>query len=479
DDASPVVRLYLASALQRLNLDDRWPILELLGQHAEDANDQNLPLMLWYAAEPLVEFDPARALRLAQATSHAHPRLSQFLWQRLADTRKPEVVNLLLQTVEQSRDASEQLVILNAVRQATAGGDRAEAPQAWKELHKSLQASHSKDVRRAVLALGVLYGDPAALEHHRAIVRDPAQSVSDRQLALTTLLNARDPKMAEILRPLLHDQPLRIAALQGLAQYNNRRTPFAILAVFGELSPPEKRLAIACLASRATYALPLLESVRRGEFPKAELSADLVMQLHNLRDRGVDQLLEEVWGHVRSSPQEKVERIQQYRDWLARSAELGADLELGRAVFAKTCQQCHVLFGVGSDIGPDLTGGNRTDAEFLLANIVDPGATMAKEYQTTVVTTDDGRVLTGIAVAQNDQNLTLQTATERVLIPLREIEDRKLVESSMMPDDQLKQFSPTEVASLLLYLASPVQVPLPVSSDPKREDHSDQAQSDP
>jgi putative membrane-bound dehydrogenase-like protein len=63
-DPSPVVRLHLASALQRLPLEPRWPIVERLAAHAEDADDANIPLMVWYAAEPLVPANPERAVRL-------------------------------------------------------------------------------------------------------------------------------------------------------------------------------------------------------------------------------------------------------------------------------------------------------------------------------------------------------------------------------------------------------------------------------
>src|SRR5205823_4058218 len=64
-DPSPVTRLYLASAVQRLPLEQRWDILDGLFAHAEDAADHNLPLMYWYAAEPLAGADSARALDLA------------------------------------------------------------------------------------------------------------------------------------------------------------------------------------------------------------------------------------------------------------------------------------------------------------------------------------------------------------------------------------------------------------------------------
>src|SRR5262249_24493873 len=50
-DVSPVVRLYLASALQRLPLERRWALAKNLVAHAEDQGDHNLPLMNWYAVE--------------------------------------------------------------------------------------------------------------------------------------------------------------------------------------------------------------------------------------------------------------------------------------------------------------------------------------------------------------------------------------------------------------------------------------------
>lgn len=65
-DPSPVVRLYLTSAMIRLPLEQRWGVLEALSQKTEDKTDHNLPLMLWYAAEPLAAADAKRALQWAE-----------------------------------------------------------------------------------------------------------------------------------------------------------------------------------------------------------------------------------------------------------------------------------------------------------------------------------------------------------------------------------------------------------------------------
>ena len=87
-DPSPVVRLYLASALQRLPVADRWDILDGLWTHGEDAGDHNLPLMVWYAAEPLAAAEPARALDLAAASPI--PGRPAFLVRRIAALGTPE-----------------------------------------------------------------------------------------------------------------------------------------------------------------------------------------------------------------------------------------------------------------------------------------------------------------------------------------------------------------------------------------------------
>ena len=79
---SPVVRLYIASALQRLPIKDRWPILAALAQHGEDAADQNLPLMIWYAAEPAIATDLVRAADLLAICRI--PTVQEFITRRIA-----------------------------------------------------------------------------------------------------------------------------------------------------------------------------------------------------------------------------------------------------------------------------------------------------------------------------------------------------------------------------------------------------------
>jgi putative membrane-bound dehydrogenase-like protein len=82
-DASPVVRLYLVSGMLRLQPEMRWDVLAALSRRAEDAEDHNLPLMLWYALEPLTDLDARRASSLVQDSKI--PILLEYTMRKLGE----------------------------------------------------------------------------------------------------------------------------------------------------------------------------------------------------------------------------------------------------------------------------------------------------------------------------------------------------------------------------------------------------------
>ena len=138
-----------------------------------------------------------------------------------------------------------------------------------------------------------------------------------------------------------------------------------------------------------------------------------------------------------------------------------ADLSAGRAVFNQVCSNCHRLFESGGKIGPDLSGAQRTNLDYVLENLIDPSALLSKDFQMEIVETESGRVITGLVVSDADAAVTIQTAKERIIVPAAEIEFRRKSDVSMMPEGQLKKLPFTQVRDLVAYLASPKQVPLP------------------
>jgi putative heme-binding domain-containing protein len=135
-------------------------------------------------------------------------------------------------------------------------------------------------------------------------------------------------------------------------------------------------------------------------------------------------------------------------------------LPRGREVHERTCRQCHVLFGSGGALGPELTGANRSDREYLLTNVLDPSGVVPNEYRTTVAWLDDGRIVTGIERGRTASSVTIATETGDETLALSAVEELQLAPLSTMPEGLLDGLTDTEVRALFAYLASPSQTPL-------------------
>ena len=462
-DASPVVRLYLASALQRLPLEQRWDILTGLVGHAADAGDHNLPLMVWYGAEPLAGTDRQRALQLAAESKI--PLLLPFMVRRVGSDGGEGPLELLVKELSGTTAADRQLMVLRGIQAALVGRPKVSMPKSWQGVYEKLSGSPDAEVRTRARALAVTFGDPAALVRMRQLLALPKTSLEERKQCLATLLAARDKPLAAVLHALLKEPALRADALRGLAAYDDPKTPAAILEVYHSLSYTEKRDALGTLASRQEYAKALLAAVGTKKVAATDLTADLIRQLGNLKSAAIDQQIAAVWGSVRETAADKAKLIARYKQLIATRPAPRDDLPLGRALFAKTCQQCHTLFGAGGKVGPELTGSNRADLDYLLSNILDPSAVVGKDYLTSIVETKKGRVLTGILREQTKNAVTLVMANETVIVPRAEIDSIKSSNLSMMPDDLLKPFADGEVRALVAYLSSPRQVPLLATAD--------------
>jgi putative heme-binding domain-containing protein len=168
------------------------------------------------------------------------------------------------------------------------------------------------------------------------------------------------------------------------------------------------------------------------------------------------------WGVARETEGDKLKDIARFKK-LVQDKGYG-DARRGRAVFSRTCQQCHTLFGEGGKVGPDITGSNRGDLDYVLQNAIDPNAIIPNDYRTSNIETKDERSITGIVTKQDDNAITVVTANETLVIPRSELKSLTQTELSMMPEGLLQAITEDEVRDLLAYLRSPVQVPLPAET---------------
>lgn len=196
----------------------------------------------------------------------------------------------------------------------------------------------------------------------------------------------------------------------------------------------------------------MLDAIGKGQVQRRDLSPFVARQILALKDQALSDKLAKVWGTLRP-PQDKSVLMAKYLGLVPPEALQKADRAHGRLVFTKNCATCHTLFGEGAKIGPELTGSQRANPEYLLTKLLDPSATVAKDFQVTVFFTKAGRTITGLIKEENDQVVAVQTPTEVVRLAKADIEAREQSPQSLMPADLLEKLSDAEVRDLFAYLA--------------------------
>ena len=459
-DPSGLVRLAVASTLQRIPVDRRADLAAALMTRGEDADDHNLPLLVWYGMIPVVEAEPRRAADVAVASRW--PKTQRLIARRLASLieRHPEGMERLVAAIATTHDDIVQQNLLMGIADGLSGWRRAPKPAGWDALATRLGQG---DATRAAVVrdLSAVFGDGRAIDEIRRLVLDDKAEAGLRLSALETIVRQGGDSVRSICLGLLGDQRFNVLAAEGLSRSDDGEVAQALVAAYGRFRASYRPKLIGILASRRTFTAALLDAVAAGKIPRDAITAYDLRQIRSLGDSSLDARIERDWGGVTETTAEKLRRIDSLKESLGPAVLAAADTSHGRKLFDTSCGRCHKFFGAGESIGPDLTGGNRTNIDYLLENIVDPSGVVNRDYRMSIVALSDGRVLNGLVTARDDRTLTLVTPTDRHVIAAEDIDEVTVTQQSPMPEGMLDQLSPDAIRDLIGYLMQPAQVPLP------------------
>jgi putative heme-binding domain-containing protein len=340
------------------------------------------------------------------------------------------------------------------------GVQKAPTPRGWDKVSPIL----ANRVPRLTRELSVLFGDTLAMDSLKNIALDEKKEISVRKQALAALIDAKVKDLRPLCEQLFWVKGLSDTAVKGLAQFDNDEVGQKLVKSLGKLPLAEERAAVIdVLVTRKKWAGFLLAELKAGEIPRRSVTPFHARQILAMKDEDLSMMLQEVWGEVRESDEDLKKIIINLERVLTPEVRARGDKGQGRVLFQTLCASCHQLYGQGGKLGPDLTGSGRADLGYLLENIITPNSVVPVEYQMSLITLKDGRVMSGVITASDDRTMTLQTLADEILIEKKSVIKNIRMKDSIMPSGLLSTLSTEQIRDLITYLMHPQQVAFPES----------------
>lgn len=290
------------------------------------------------------------------------------------------------------------------------------------------------------------------MDEARGIAEDDSRGIDERVQAIHALGGTPFGEFSELAARLLHfRQPHEVqsAVSRTLAHYDEAAVPAILIENWPGFRPATRATATEALFSRASWIGAYVDAVEAGQIDRNEIDAARAKSLRSVDDLSLRSRAEALLAKLTSTDRQEV--FAAYRPALAREG----NKKLGKEIFKMECSACHRLEGVGAQIGADLTAIRDQGPETVLLNILDPNREVKPRFLSYTLTTDDGRIVSGMIAEETANHLTIRKAdganetTRRI-----HVEDLRSTGLSFMPEGMEKRIDVSAMADLLAYLKS-------------------------
>jgi putative membrane-bound dehydrogenase-like protein len=444
NETNAEVRAQIVSTSRRLAVTQRLSLLSALLTRAEDLQDKFIPLLAWYSLESICDSDREAVLKFATTPATwssvvgSEGLLPKLMRRCAAKSTRAELLGCarLLESAPKPEDRKR---LVTAFEEAFKGRSLPALPD---ELVTALAKSGDASV-----LLRVRQGEAAAIDEALKLAADAKAKPEDRITYVRTFGEVKLPKAVPVLLTIARGDKsadLQKTALASLQSYDDPKIGTDIAAAYANLTPDARPAAQNLLASRASWSAELVKLVRAGTIPVQSLPPDIATRLKL------------------SAPPSKASastraRVEQLRTLLAGKP---GDPYAGEATFMARCAACHTLFHKGGKVGPNLTAYQRDDLSTMLTSIVEPSAEIREGFENFIVTTKDGRTLSGFMADKDEHIVTLRGFDGQDLtLPREQISELQGAGRSLMPDGLLEGLTDTELRDFFAYL----RIPQPIS----------------
>ena len=269
------------------------------------------------------------------------------------------------------------------------------------------------------------------------------------------MLRPADPTVVEAILDRVGGRTspeLSSGLIVALGKSSASEAPVALLDTLASLTPQVREAAVRTVLANRDWAAKLVERLEQGKVSLGDIPIVDRAKLTEHPDRGVRDRAKKILAAGGGLPNADRQKV---IDELLPVVKAGGDAARGKLLFKEQCGKCHMHAGEGGKVGPDLTGMAVHPANELLIHILDPNRSVEGNYRAYTVSTDDGRVVTGLLAAESRTAIELVDAEgKRVAIQRDEIDAFQPSPNSLMPVGFEKQINPEGFADLLAYLTA-------------------------
>ena len=393
------------------------------------------------------EANPAKPVKLID--------LNQARLENIVEMDREKSFDLLFNRLSNIDNPIIQKSLLNGILLGLDGQRNVTPPPEWHLLQASLLNREDPELTKLVERLSQVFGEQQAAERALVILQNKDANVPDRKQALASLLTQRYKGLVSTITSLLDEPAMRIDAIRAFTTAPSPDAAKLLLNRYPTFEPEAQRAIIETLATRESYAEALHAALKEKKISRDALPAYIARSLSLLlgpeftKEFGVKEL-----------PANKEAEIAEYKALATPAAFDRATASSGRKVYQTICSACHVMYGEGGKIGPELTGSNRADLNYLLLNILYPSADIADAYKMVTIITKDGQALSGNISEEDNQKVVLNMVGQKSTIPKSDIKSRTVSDFSMMPSGLLQTLKSEEIIALFKYMQTKQQVPL-------------------
>ncbi|MGV3659614.1 MAG: DUF7133 domain-containing protein [Prosthecobacter sp.] len=453
----PEVRAQILATAKRLPAATALPLL-----WSGDTEDESghLQLLAWWALESKSEKEREAVFAFLRSdkdllkTKLFQDHLAEKLSKRYALAGGEENFQSCADLLALTSDDTLRGKFIAGIAAAFEG---AEMPKLPDSLTKALNDYMAKQ-SGGDLTLALRSGSADALKQALKLLSDSKASNTARIGVAKTLaeLGKQDAVMPMVAILKATNPPtLKRGILQAAAKFDDKRIPEVLLTTWEGQIAGDRALredALRVMAGRKEWAQILVSFVNDWKIPVKHFTVDIVRQLSLHKDPEIDAAIDKHWkGLLMTGPTpEKKKEAERIKAVL--KTGLG-DAEKGKVQFTARCFICHKLFGEGNAIGPDLTGYDRSNADFWLDNLFTPSLEIREGFGAYIVHTKNGQILTGLMDAQDASGIVIKDmAGNKTPVKQADIEKLEASPISLMPEGLTTGMSDADLKDFFAYL---------------------------